>query len=352
MSGFVGATFDVYVVGAEASAGDPAKVAAALASRLHLPAAVVTKGLTDRKMCAAQNLDTGTAQALVRELRGLGAMTMLRPSSSPPAASAPVSTPVAHSQTIGLLDMGASEQRPSQAIGLLSLDGGGPPRDPFAPPPSQNFMLALDSSAGVPPVNPPGLDLALDLGGPPPSRPAATRVTSGNLPGTSAMNATRLGASSSDSGLAVDSDVAANAHRVRCSTHGLFYDKQKASGCRKCLEPGRKMSAAMHEQARGFKLIEIEDNPVKRAFLGIAIALVVGFIPAAYHALRVGAGEMRRVRAEQEVLSRKPATLEIAAQFEELDVSVGTIKSRSMRNTGLLWMVVTGGALLGWYRVT
>ena len=175
---------------------------------------------------------------------------------------------------------------------------------------------------------------------------------SGNLPGTSAMNAGRIAASTSGSGLAVDSAVQADAYRVRCPQHGLFYDTRKASGCRKCLEPGRKMSAAMEKKARGFKLLEIDDNPVKRAFIGIAIALVVGFIPAAYHALRVGSGDMRRIRAEQEVLSRKPATEEIVRQFEELDTSVGVSKSRSMRNTGLLWMVMTGGALIIWYRVT
>jgi hypothetical protein len=150
----------------------------------------------------------------------------------------------------------------------------------------------------------------------------------------------------------VDSNAEADAHRMRCPKHGLFFDNRKASGCAKCLEPGRKMGVAMAEKARGFKLIEFEDSPVKRAFIGLAIALVMGFIPAAYHALGMGSREMRRLREEQEMVSRRAATEEIARRFEELDATVGVTKSRYMRNTGLLWVVISGGALVGWYRLT
>ena len=45
------------------------------------------------------------------------------------------------------------------------------------------------------------------------------------------------------SGLAVDSDAAADAYRVRCPKHGLTFDTRKASGCAKCMAPGRRMSA-------------------------------------------------------------------------------------------------------------
>jgi hypothetical protein len=94
------------------------------------------------------------------------------------------------------------------------------------------------------------------------------------------------------------------------------------------------------------------DNPVKRAFIGLAIALAMGFIPAAYHALGMGSRALGRLRAEQEIVSRRPATEEIARRFEEFDVTVAATKVSYMRNTGVIWVLVTSGALLGWYRLT
>jgi hypothetical protein len=242
--------------------------------------------------------------------------------------------------------------------------------DPFAPPPSSpDLGLGLGLAAGGRGSSPPA-------SAPPPvaSRPAGDKFVPReahepslelddsrggssqdlrrNTAGAAAMSAGRMTATSSGSGLAVDKDAAAEAYRIRCPTHGLFFDTRKASGCRKCLEPGRKMSADMEDEARGVKVADFENSPVKRAFMGLAIALVVGFIPAAYHSLRIGARELHRLRDEQEMLSRKPATEEIVRQFQELDTQVGEAKNKSMRNTGLLWVVVTGGTLIGWYRLT
>jgi hypothetical protein len=66
----------------------------------------------------------------------------------------------------------------------------------------------------------------------------------------------------------------------------------------------------------------------------------------------MGSRELRRLREEQESLSRRPATEEIARRFEELDTTVGNTKGKYTRNTGIIWLVIAGGAMVGWYRVT
>jgi hypothetical protein len=52
------------------------------------------------------------------------------------------------------------------------------------------------------------------------------------------------------------------------------------------------------------------------------------------------------------MLSRKPATEEIVRRFEELNTTVDNASSRATRTTAIVWLVVSGLALAGWYRVT
>jgi hypothetical protein len=256
------------------------------------------------------------------------------------------------SSELSLADGDNDPVEPTQADSLDPAPGP----DAFAPPGfSQSHRVAAPADtppraarSHAPPVDEDPI-LELDTGSRGSNdefrRPPAT------VGGAAALNITMIGATSSASGLAVAGHANGDPHGVRCSRHGLFYDTRKASGCTKCLEPGRKLGAAMALKATSFKLIEIE-SPVKRAFFGLAIALAMGFIPAAYHALGVGSRELRRLRAEQEIVSRRPATQEIVQRFEELDLTVETTKSRYTRNTGIIRVMVTGGAILGWYRLT
>jgi hypothetical protein len=410
----MGALFDVFVVGPAQAAAEPTALATALAGRLGISTPIIAKALADRKLCAGRGLEAGAAQTLVRDLRGMGAMTMMRPAASTAPAAAARTPPAAGPRTPApapaprrpAADGGSvrpitgGDARAAAAASAPILDPFGPPPsgdlgragagpDPFAPPPGDDFGKAPPTAAADPFDAPPqeadslSLDVALappkpappPRSVPAPARPpreaaapeepsleldtGSTRTSAdefGRQPqtvgGAAALNVSRIAASSGASGLAVDSHAAADAYRIRCPKHGLLYDTRKASGCAKCLERGRKMEAAIADQARGFKIAQFEDEPIKRAFIGLAIALVIGFLPAAYHALGVGSREMHRLREEQEVVSRKAATEEIARKFEELDASVGATKSRYMRNTGLIWIVVTGGALVGWYRLT
>jgi hypothetical protein len=179
------------------------------------------------------------------------------------------------------------------------------------------------------------------------ARAAATAA----LAGDAALTSTRMAATSTESGLAVDKAVAAEAYRVRCHKHGLLYDSRKASGCGKCMDKGRKLSAALQAKSVGITIAEF-DSALKRALVGLGVALLVGFIPAAYHALRIGGRDIHRLRDEQEMLSRKPATEEILRRFEELNTSVDNATSRATRTTGVVWLVISGLALAGWYRFT
>jgi hypothetical protein len=330
--------FDVFVVGpADGSGGSLPSLNLVLATRLGISQEEVTSGLAARRLLAAQRIDQAGAQALVKELKGMGVAAVIRPAA---AVISPPPRPVA--------------PPPPQAFSP-------PPsstRDLFAPPPSAG---AIDLLTGLPPPHPTNLPdtsgarMVAALGKEPSLELATTEIrrAPAAAAGSSGLNSPRVAASSSASGLAIDSEVASEAYRVRCAHHGLFYDTRKASGCGKCLAPGRKLSAQLADKQRQFKLAEFdEDDAAKRAFIGLAIALVVGFIPAAYHALRVGARDLRAVRAEQELLSRKPATEEISRRFEELNDVVKASKSRAVRTTAVLWVVVTAGAMVGWYKLT
>jgi hypothetical protein len=368
--------FDVFVVGAADST--PAGISAlanSLVEPLRMPVAVITKGLQDRKLCAGRELSQQDAQALVRQLRPLGAMTVIRPSGPadrtaqraappPPPTAATLPPPVA-SPGPPVTDPFAPPPSGVHELSLASSEAAGGGNHFIPPPSSPDLGLALSARPDVPPPPPPSppnhnafaaepdneprLELRMKPG---PSSEAPPRPTgSTSLPGASALNLNRMSASSSASGLAIDQEVAAEAYRVRCHKHGLFYDSRKASGCAKCLERGRKLSAALEARSARFVLAEF-DNSIKRAFVGLAIALVVGFIPAAYHAFRIGAGDIHRLRTEQEILSRKPATEEIVQQFEQLNGAVDSATTHATRTTGVVWIVVTGLAMAGWYRVT
>jgi hypothetical protein len=246
---------------------------------------------------------------------------------------------------------GASPSSPDLALAPSS-----GPKNP-APP------VGHDPFAGVAEVEERSLELDMPAPRPAPAPAAAPapvptasaerpRPTGGtSVAGASPPNLNRTAASSSASGLSVDSEVAAEAYRVRCHKHGLLYDSRKASGCGKCMDKGRKLSAALEARAAGVKIASF-DNAIKRAFAGLALALVVGFIPAAYHAFRVGARDIHRLRDEQEALSRKPATDEILNRFNELNTTVDNATTRATRTTGVVWLVVSGLALAGWFRFT
>jgi hypothetical protein len=135
---------------------------------------------------------------------------------------------------------------------------------------------------------------------------------------------------------------------VRCPIHDVEYDRRKADECRKCAAE-RRQGAPVNRTGGPARL---RDDPLRRAFLGLAFALVVGLVPAAYSAVHVGGSETGRLRAQQEELSQKPGTEEVVKKFDDLDVAIGEARTRSMINSLVLWVLVSSGALAIWYKVT
>lgn len=397
-SATVGPLFDVIVVGS--SDGSPAghtKLASALAERHGIPVAVVARAIAAKNLRAGQSLAQEQAQTMVRSLQALGAITIIRP-------AAPARNGAATGTSYSALPAFSPPQRPATGSGMDPVQTVATPRpitgsgmDPVqtvavARPSTGSGMDPVRTVAAPRPITGSGMDPVRTTAAPSPgfeasgpelangparpARPAPNRFappdedkplaleldegprTSSeelaapqvSVAGAAALVNGKLVVGSSSSGLAVGDEAVAQT--VRCPIHGLAYDRRKASGCRKCLAPARQVAQTMENPAFTGTKGAFRESATKRAFLGLAIALAIGFIPAAYYALRMGGAEVRRLRAEQEVLSRKPGTEEVQQRFTALDADVGSAHRRSARNTAVLWLVVSGGALFGWYRIT
>jgi hypothetical protein len=139
---------------------------------------------------------------------------------------------------------------------------------------------------------------------------------------------------------------------VRCPAHGLSYDRSRSSGCLRCLQPARAAARSIERQLYASRLRELLENPVKRAFTGLALALLLGLVPAAYYARGVCGGEVRAIRARQAALVERSGGEELDRELARLDQAVDGVRRRGMRNTALLWLLVSGIAGAGWQRLS
>ena len=214
-----------------------------------------------------------------------------------------------------------------------------PTPSPVQSPPSGSG-LSLDRGL------PPKLELARDD----PSASSEQPTIAPARPSLSELSLREIGMKAK-SGVAMDEDPK-NLNLVRCVQHGLYYDKSKSSGCRKCMASAREVVSKMEAQATTFRLGDFRRKPAQRAFLGLAFALVLGFLPAVYYCFGPGTAEVHKLRVEQELLSRQPGTEEIMHHFDELDGQVNDSHHQATRNTAIVWVAVTSIAMLGWYRMT
>ena len=171
------------------------------------------------------------------------------------------------------------------------------------------------------------------------------------LPGASGLNTSKIQATSSASGLDVH-DEAGEVNSERCPTHGLLFDRRKSSGCRKCFEDKRSASRAPGRTAQKRRSDGLDSSPAKRAFLGLALAMFLGFAPAAYYAMFPGSREVDRLRTEQKALSEKAGTEENIRRFDQLEDQVAAGHWKAMRNTLIIWVAISGIAMVGWYKST
>jgi len=146
------------------------------------------------------------------------------------------------------------------------------------------------------------------------------------------------------------------AQTVRCPEHGLFYDKNRASGCRKCLAPSvakaKKMAKRIDRGSHRFAIAWLRADPTKHALAGLGLSLGVGLVPAAFYAFNVGQPRVEIFRAEQAELSKKVGTEEILGRYHELDTLVHEFHSANLRNTAIIWLVAGSLVLVGWHRFT
>jgi hypothetical protein len=138
---------------------------------------------------------------------------------------------------------------------------------------------------------------------------------------------------------------------VRCALHGLYYDRTRASGCSRCLQQARVVARQMEESAPVGRWVKLRRDPVRRAFFGLALALVVGFVPAAYSAWGIDGPEVARLRDRQVALSRQPATQALTAEFDTLDAAVYSVRRKGITRTAAIWLMVTALVGVGWYKL-
>lgn len=140
---------------------------------------------------------------------------------------------------------------------------------------------------------------------------------------------------------------------TRCPIHGLTYNRQQASGCLRCLETAREQARKITD-AGGVPQSPESDGAkgvVRAAFLGLALALIVGFVPAAYYAKVVAVRPVERLRAEQVELSTQAATPATLARFDAIEAEIGRVISRSALRTLVIWLSVGGVAGVAWWAV-
>jgi hypothetical protein len=144
-----------------------------------------------------------------------------------------------------------------------------------------------------------------------------------------------------------------NADIVRCPIHGLSYNRARSSGCLRCPRMPHEQ-AQLTEQARrdqGWGWNQIRHDPVKRAVVGLALALALGLLPATIYSFGVSGGEVRRIRARQAVLSQQIGTKAIVDEFDHLEAEVSEVRHHGLFHTAIIWTLVTGIAGAGLHRL-
>ena len=97
--------------------------------------------------------------------------------------------------------------------------------------------------------------------------------------------------------------------------------------------------------------LRADDSP-RRALVGLALALVIGFIPAAYYRFGISGAEVHRIRARQLELSALPGEKPITDEFDRLEAAVSQVRHRGLIHTAILWVLVSGIAGAALYRLS
>ncbi len=291
-------------------------------------------GLSNQTMGSGSNALGGSAPRTIASGNQPGRDNVGRDPFAPPPDDRMPSTQVAGPPT-GML---AAPGTMAAAMGRGGPSGG---RDAFAPPTGDLPKLELATGRGPQPQHPADSDDLMPARRPQPS----FGHEGGGGP-------SKLTAESDDSGVELAQD---KMHMIRCPEHGLYYDKRTSSACRKCLAPARDRAAMMGKKGGPSvvsKAMKLRDDPVRHAFYGLAIALLMGLLPAAFHALAVGNPEVTTLRAEQAKLSDQIGTEKVIARYHDLDKQAREKHDTNFRITALIWIVGGGLGVFAWHKIT
>jgi hypothetical protein len=385
--------YDVFVVGPlEPGPVAEARLCETLARQSGRPVAVIAQALSGKNLRLAHGVARDVADTIARQMQTIGGLTTVTPH-TPAGRPAPALTPF---QGFAATSPGANATQPGLGPTAVPAPLGAPGGPPTAPPrftltplgttsgfpqpaapaplplpvtptvsmastmpaPAQDYDPPSSiSSFGMPetPMPAPNPFSVPDGAGDPsesalelslaPVKKKKERKSHHTLAGASALNTEKIIATKSGSGLAL-ADAEEGGYVERCPTHGLLFDRRKSRGCRKCLQ-ARKSASQRNTPAGGLRT-----KPAKRAFAGLALALGLGFAPAAYFATGPGAAEVERLRSEQTELSQKPGTEVIVRRFDELDELVASRQWHVIGNTALIWLGVSGAVMVGFYKIT
>jgi hypothetical protein len=249
--------------------------------------------------------------------------------SIPAGLSAPVAVPLDDSGNISL-----SYDAPSaiSSFGMAELPRPAGGKDPF----------------GLPEQTEAPLELVTDSPSASISRPAPI-----TLAGAAGLNTSKITNTAGSSGLRL-TDSETGDDNERCPVHGLLYDRRASTGCKKCQldKDAGKRSATRGAARAPDRVARLRDTPPRRAFLGISLALALGFLPAALYALKPAAGEVSRLRAEQADLSMRAGTEDNLRRFDELETLVDGSRDKAMRNTLIIWVLIGGAVMGAYYKIT
>jgi hypothetical protein len=96
---------------------------------------------------------------------------------------------------------------------------------------------------------------------------------------------------------------------------------------------------------------DVRRDPLKRALAGLVFALLIGLVPAAYYTYGVTGSEVARIRARQTELSQQSGSPSVLDEFGRLDGDVARVRRRGMIGSGVLWVLVSGLAAAGFFRL-
>jgi hypothetical protein len=248
-----------------------------------------------------------------------------------PRAPTPIALPLDDS---GSISLSYDSPEANSSFGVGELPKSAEARDPFTLPEQHDTPLELVTDT-------PGTSIS-----------APAPIT---LAGADALETSKIVNTSASSGLRLH-DQEASSDDERCPTHGVLFDRRTSTACAKCQEEkaGKRNagSAARGSTRTRRARARLGDNPARRAFMGLFLALALGFLPAALYALKPAAGETARLRAEQADLSSRAGTEQNLRRFDEIDGLVDASHSKAMRNTLIIWVLVGGAVMGAFYKVT